>query len=136
VVQGQVSVSAKRLQATLWRFVYTVRDTGKTPIGGFQLNGPQANLFGVSGRPGWTTFGAGVCKGNYPNMLVYWSTGSNIRTEIKPGQTVTFRYEVNGTGTIKRLYSLSWDGATAHFGQIDGPAPSNLPAAGPCKARP
>jgi hypothetical protein len=135
VVQGRVSVSVKHLQATLWLFAYTIADTGKTPIGGFQINGPRANVFGATGRPGWAVFGGGVCKGNYPNMLVYWSTGSNIATEIKPGQTVAFHYEVNTTGTIKRLYSLSWDGATAQFGQIDGPAPSSLPPSGPCKAK-
>jgi hypothetical protein len=67
-------------------------------------------------------------------MLVYWSTGSNAATEIKPGQSVTFRYEVNTTGIVKRLYSLSWGQASAQFGQIEGPAASDLPAGGPCKS--
>jgi hypothetical protein len=133
-VRGQIAVAANHLHGSLWEFVYTVHDTGPTPIGGFQLNGPRANLFAATRRPGWAVFGGGVCAGNFQNMLVYWSTGANAATEIKPGQTVTFRYEVNTSGTASRLYSLSWGQASAQFGQINGPAPSSLPASGPCKA--
>lgn len=133
-VQGRVSVSAHHISGHLWQFTYTVDDTGKTPIGGFQINGPSANLFGVSGRSGWAVFGAGVCQGHFPSMLVYWSTGPGSPTEIKPNDTVTFAFKANTTGTSKRLYSLSWGQATAQFAQIEGPAPSNLPASGKCKA--
>lgn len=133
-VQGHVSVSAHHLSGHLWQFTYAIHDTGKTPIGGFQINGSSANLFDVSNRPGWAVFGAGVCHGTFPNMLVYWSTGPGSPTEIKPDDTATFTFKANTSGTQKRLYSLSWGQATAQFDRIDGPAPSSLPASGKCKA--
>jgi hypothetical protein len=133
-VHGQVSVAAIHLSGHLWRFTYTIHDVGKTPIGGFQLNGPSANLSLVNGRAGWAIFGAGVCHGKFPNMLVYWSTGPGSATEIKPSDTVRFSFEVNTMGTSKRLYSLSWGQAGAQFAEITGPAPSNFPASGRCKA--
>jgi len=134
VVQGQISAKANHVRGRLWRFTYTVHDTGMTPIAGFQINGPVANVFDVNGLAGWDIFGAGVCHGRFPSMLVYWSTGSSSPRVIKPGATVVFSFDVNTTGQTDRLYSLSWGQARAQFGQITGPAPSGLPATGACKA--
>jgi hypothetical protein len=133
-VRGTVMVASRHIKGHLWRFTYTVQNLGKTPIAGFQINGPRTNLFVVTGRKGWAIFGAGVCSGRFPNMLVYWSTGPGSPTEIKPGETATFAFDANTTGTEKRLYSLSWSQATAQFAQITGPAQSDLPASGRCKA--
>ena len=133
-VQGSVTAAAAHIKGRLWRFTYNIHNTGRTPIAGFQINGPRTNLSVITGRKGWAIFGAGVCGGRFPNMLVYWSTGPGSPTEIKAGETVTFSFDAATTGTARRLYSLSWSQAAAQFAQVTGPAESNLPAPGRCKA--
>ena len=131
-VHGLVTVKTQHLGDRTWRFTYTVRNTGTTPIAGFQLNGPRSNLSHIQGRPGWRSFGSGVCGGRYPGFLIYWSTGKTSRTLLPPHRTARFAFTVRTTGTRPLTYSLSWSSAQPSFGQIAGPAASSLPAAGRC----
>lgn len=130
-VKGSVSVTVRRLSGHTYQFRYTIRDTGSTPIAGFQINGPRANLFHLVG-PGWHAFGSGVCNGNNPNLLVYWSTNAAAGNQIPPGKSAHFGFEVNTTGQIGATYAISYGTAAAQFGHTQAPAASSLPASGPC----
>jgi hypothetical protein len=131
-VQGTVSVSVQRLSGHTFRFRYTVRDTGRTPIAGFQLNGAKANLFHLV-DPGWNPFGSGVCNGNNGTLLIYWSTSTGAANQIAPGHSAHFGFDVNTTGQSSATYAVSYAKAAAQFGSTKGPAGSSLPASGPCK---
>jgi hypothetical protein len=132
-VQGAVSVAATHLSGHTWRFRYTVRATGKTPIAGFQLSGPTAHLFRVTG-PGWNFYGNGVCGSSGPSgLLIYWSTGQASPDVIRPGTSATFGFEVNTSGPATASYAISYGTSTPSFGQIRGPATSSLPVTGLCK---
>lgn len=130
-VKGEVRVSVQHLSGTTYHFAYTVRDTGSTPIAGFQINGSRANLFHVK-SPGWNAFGNGICNGKNAGLLVYWSTSSGAANQLNPGKSAQFSFDVNTTGPIKSTYALSYGTATATFGSTQGPAPSSLPTSGPC----
>lgn len=132
-VVGSVSGAAYHLSGHTWRFTYTVRDTGRVPIAGFQLNGPAANLGKIQGKMGWLAFGSGVCKQNYPGILVYWSINSASPSVIRPGRTGTFSFVAATNGTAQDGFSLSWGNAGPLFGKVIGPAQSTLPAPAPCK---
>jgi hypothetical protein len=131
-VQGEVVAKVEHLHGNLWQFLYTVRNTGKTPIAGLQINGPRANLFDVTARRGWGVFGAGICGGKYPDVLTYWSTGGSGAV-IHPNQSAVFGFKVRTSGSLPRLYALSGGQASPQFGRFLGPAASNLPADGACK---
>jgi hypothetical protein len=131
-VKGAVTVSVTHLKGSTYRFTYTVHDTGKTPIAGFQINGPQANLFHLV-NSGWGVFGSGVCGGKHPDLLVYWSTSDAATNQIKPGKTRTFGFDVNTSGQIAGTYAVSYGTAAAQFGQTKRPAGSTLPTTGPCQ---
>lgn len=124
-------MSVQHLSGHTYKFQYTVHDTGSTPIAGFQINGPKANLFHLAG-PGWHPFGSGVCNGNNPNLLVYWSTTTGAANQISPGKTARFSFEVNTTGQIGATYAVSYSTSAAQFGHTQGPAGSTLPTTGPC----
>jgi hypothetical protein len=130
-VRGEVSAAVTHLSGHTYRFVYTVRDVGTTPIAGFQLNGPKASLFKVTGN-GWHAFGSGICNGNNPDLLVYWSTRTGASNQIKPGQSRRFSFSVNTSGTITDSYALSYATAAAEFGKVQGPAESSLAPSGSC----
>jgi hypothetical protein len=129
-IHGTVQAHVTHLKGTLWRFEYTIRNTGKAPIAGLQISGTPANLTKISARAGWNYYGAGVCKGSAKGILIYWSTGAGSPTEIHPGQSVTLSFETRTKGTTHDQYSLSWDGATPQFGTLTAPAPSTLPVTG------
>jgi hypothetical protein len=132
-VAGTVSVSATHLSGHTWRFLYTIRATGKVPIAGFQLTGPAAHLFRVIG-PGWNYYGNGVCgTTGPPGVLIYWSTNQTSPDLIQPGKSTTFGFDVNTSGTAPLSYSLSYGASTPYFGQTKGPANSTLAISGPCK---
>jgi len=131
-VKGSVTVSVHHLSGHTYRFLYTVRDTGKTPIAGFQINGNQANLFNVKG-PGWNVFGNGICNGSNAGLLVYWSTNSAAPNRINPGKSATFGFDVNTSGTIESTDALSYGTDNPMFSNVQAPKPSSLPAGGPCK---
>jgi hypothetical protein len=131
-IKGTVSVQARQVSGHTWQFLYTVVDTGNTPIGGFQLNTPApANLFHISTVPGWTYFGAGVCGEKYSGVLIYWSTGP--ADAIQPRGRRQFGFSVNTTGKGSATYSLSYGAAKPQFGTVAGPKPSKLPATGSCQ---
>jgi hypothetical protein len=131
-VKGTVTVSVKHLKGHTYRFSYTVHDVGKTPIAGFQINGPQANLFHLV-NSGWGAFGSGVCGGNHPDLLVYWSTSDSANNLINPGKSRTFGFDVNTSGQIDGTYAVSYGTAAAQFGQTKRPTASSLPTTGPCQ---
>jgi hypothetical protein len=132
-IQGTVSVQTSHLSGHAWQFIYTVRDTGKDPIAGFQINGPIANLYDISRPSGWTVYGSGVCHGQNGGILVYWSVGPGNTNNINPGKSVRFGYKVNTTGTTRVVYSLSYQSDTPLFSSTTGPSASTLPASGSCK---
>lgn len=127
-VKGTVSVSARRIGAGTWRFRYTVKDTGRLPIAGFQINGPTANLYHIV-NPGWIYFGSGVCGQKHPGLLIYWSTNA---AAIKPGKSVTFGFDVKSRGSIRATYSISYGTSPPQFGAVRAPAASTIPAPGRC----
>jgi hypothetical protein len=130
-VKGSVAVVVRHLSGHTYQFRYTVRDTGRTPIGGFQINGPKSNLYHLV-DPGWHAFGAGVCNGHDPNLLVYWSTSQDAANLIRPGKSARFGYDVNTSGQTAATYAISYGTAAAQFGRTQAPAASTLPASGPC----
>ena len=132
-VQANLSVHVTRVRDTTWRFDYTVHNSGKTPLAGFQLDAARANLYNVYGKGGWAVFGNGICGGNYSNLLVYWSTGSRSPAALHPGGSARFGFTVQTTRPAAMTYSLSWGNAAAQFGTTQGPASSSLRARGPCK---
>ncbi|MGI8825707.1 MAG: hypothetical protein ACR2JC_08685 [Chloroflexota bacterium] len=127
-VSGVVSVQVRHVTQHGYSFVYIVDNRGRVPIAGFQINGGRANLFHVRGPRAWNAFGAGVCGGRYPNVLVYWSTGSS---PLMPGHSAKFSFLVNTGGVSPLLYSLS-QGQSVLFGHARGPRPSSLPSLGRC----
>jgi hypothetical protein len=127
-----VTVKVDHVSRTTWQFIYSVKNTGTVPIAGFELTDPLANLYHVRGRTGWAYYGGGVCGGNHPGVLIYWSTGANSGYELPPSRTMHFRFAVNTTGTAVLHYSLSWGSAAPQFGTILGPAASSMPTTGPC----
>lgn len=131
-VKGTVTATAQHLSGHTWRFRYVVHNTGKVPIAGFEINTATSNLFNIKG-PAWNVFGSGVCKGNNPGLLVYWSTNSGATDHIAPDGTASFSFEVNTTGPTSAGYSLSYGTAAPQFGQTKVPEGSSLPATGPCK---
>jgi hypothetical protein len=130
-VKGTVTVSVRHVSRHTWHFIYAVRNAGKVPIAGFELNAASSNLFHIKG-PAWNVFGSGVCKGNNPGLLVYWSTTSGATNHISPGHSARFSFDVNTSGPISMAYSLSYGTSAPQFGQTKGPAGSTLPASGPC----
>lgn len=132
-VSGHVTASAAHVAGSTWRFIYTVRDNGTSPIAGFQLNGPIAHLGAVHGPRGWLAFGGGICQQKYPGILAYWSVNSASARVIHPGQSAVFSFLAATPGTGQDGYSLSWGNAAPQFGKIVGPAESTLPAPAACK---
>jgi hypothetical protein len=132
-VKGTVRVQARHLHGSTWQFVYTVRNTGKVPIAGFQLNAARSNLFTIRGLTDWTFFGGGVCGGPQPTVLIYWSTGAVVGSTIAPNGSGQFSFQVNTSGPAPVGFSLSYQTATPFFGTVQGPRPSTLKASGPCK---
>lgn len=132
-VRGRVTVRVKRVGPQTWRFVYQVRNTGPIPIAGFQINSGASNLFHVREPSGWKAYGAGVCRGNYPGILMYWSTGASGLNTIPSNTTRRFSFSVRTTGTKVARYSLSWRSAQPKFGAVREPAPSSLPSSTPCR---
>lgn len=130
-VKGSVAVAIRHLSGHTYQYRYTVRDTGTTPIAGFQINGPKANLFHLVSH-GWHAFGSGICNGNNPNLLVYWSTTAAAGNQIPPGKSAQFGFDVNTTGQAGTTYAVSYGTAAAQFGRTQAPAASTLPASGPC----
>ncbi len=131
-VNGDVTVKATHLGGTVWRFLYTIHNRGNTPIAGFQINGPTANLYHRVSRQGWSSFGSGVCGRRLPGMLIYWSTTTSSPTVIAPKQSSQFGFTVNTSGVVPVGYSLSWSSAAPEFGNTRGPAASTLPTSGSC----
>lgn len=130
-LRGSVQVQVRHLSAHTWEFRYVVRNTGTSPIGGFQLNGSSANLYAVSAHPSWPVFGSGICRGHYPGVLAYWSTGGGSGP-IEPGKAGRFSFKVNTSGSSRLKYSLSFGASAPLFGTIAGPSPSKLPVTGSC----
>jgi hypothetical protein len=132
-VKGSLTVAVKHLKGHTWRFRYTLRATGTTPVGGFQLTGPTAHLFRVTGPAAWSYYGNGACNSTGPTgLLIYWST-NGATAAINPGRSATFGFEVNTSGTVSGSYALSYGTSSPQFGQIRAPAGSNLAITGPCK---
>jgi len=131
-VSGEVTVNATHLGGAVWQFLYTIHNRGNSPIGGFQINGPTANLFHRVGRQGWSSFGSGVCGRQLPGILIYWSTTTSSPTVIAPKQSGQFGFTVNTSGVSPVGYSLSWGSAAPEFGNTRGPAASTLPTSGSC----
>ncbi len=131
-LKGAVSAQVHHVSGHIWVFRYTVRNTGTSPIGGFQLNGQAANLYHVRERPSWPVFGNGICGGKYPGVLVYWSTGGGSGP-IAPGKAGHFSFKVNTTGSVPLRYSLSFGASAPLFGTVAGPVPSKLPTNGTCR---
>lgn len=131
-VAVKVKATSKHLHGKLWRFVYAVKNIGQTPVAGFQLNGSASNLFNISGRRTWAVYGTGVCHGGPAQLLIYWSTGTSSSTVLSPGASATFGFEVNTSGSTSLSYTASWGDADYAAGNVQGPAPSSLPASGPC----
>jgi hypothetical protein len=130
-IKGAVTVSAHHLKRHTWRFIYTVRDTGKLPIGGFQLNAPTSNLFHIANYRGWNFYGSGICRGSPNGLLIYWST-SATGTVIKPKHTAHLGFEVNTSGVGPGTYALSWGASAPQTGKTRVPIQSSLPTTGPC----
>jgi hypothetical protein len=133
-VRGKVTVRTMRAAAQSWRFTYYVRNTGPIPIAGFQINSNAADLFRVRQPRGWTAYGAGVCHGNYPGILIYWSTSASGLHTVPSNATRRFSFFVRTRGTKAVRYSLSWRSARPEFGKIVDPAPSSLPATARCNS--
>ena len=131
-VNSDVTVKATHLGGTVWRFLYTIHNRGSTPIAGFQINGPTANVFHRVSRQGWSSFGSGVCGRRLPGILIYWSTTTSSQTVIPPKQSGQFGFTVNTSAVAPVGYSLSWGSAAPEFGNTRGPAASTLPASGSC----
>lgn len=131
-VNGDVTVKATHLGGAVWRFLYTINNRGSTPIAGFQINGPTANLYQRVGQQGWSSFGSGVCGRRLPGILIYWSTTTSSPTVIAPKQSGQFGFTVNTGGLVPVGYSLSWGSAAPEFGNTRGPAASSLPTRGSC----
>jgi hypothetical protein len=126
-IKGTLTVSATKLKGSLWRFAYTIHNTGTVPIAGLQLSGAPTNLTAISSRTQWNFYGAGVCHNSAPGILIYWSTGSSSPTVVKPGGRITLSFQTRTTGSVTDQYALSWAGASPRFGTIKAPAPSTLP---------
>lgn len=131
-VGGHVSVQVKHLGIQSWRFVYAVRNTGPIPIAGFQIDSGRSHLFNLRQPAGWAAYGAGVCGGRHPGILVYWSTTASGLHTIPSNATRHFSFLVRTARTRKARYSVSWRSAQPDFGQIRIPAPSSLPPGVPC----
>jgi hypothetical protein len=132
-VKGEVAVVVKHLKGHTWRFRYTLRATGTTPLGGFQLTGPTAHLFRVSGPTGWSYYGNGVCGSKGPaGLLIYWSTNGDNGI-IAPGKTARFGFEANTSGSLLGSYAISYGTSTPQFGRTRTPAGSRIAISGPCK---
>ena len=132
-VQGTVTSSARHLAGNTWRFRYTVRAQGKTPVGGFQISGPSAHLFHVVSH-GWNYYGTGVCHTTGPaGLLIYWSTNAASSSIIHPGQSAVFGFDVNTSGPGDASYSLSYGTATPGFGHLKAPKTSSMAPSVPCK---
>ncbi|MDQ2743571.1 MAG: hypothetical protein M3Z66_14940 [Chloroflexota bacterium] len=132
-VAGLVSTRIHHLSHATWEYQYLVHNTGTTTIAGFQINGRRANLFDLAERPHWLPFGSGVCGGSPSGILIYWSIGPGSASIIPPGATGHFSFRVNTSGTVSLLYALSSGQFHPQFGTVSGPAPSLLPAMGPCR---
>ncbi len=133
-VNGDVTVKATHRGGTVWQFLYTIYNRGNTPIAGFQINGPTANLYHRVSRQGWSSFGSGVCGRRLPGILIYWSTTTSSPTVIAPKQRRQFGFTVKTSGVAPVGYSLSWGSAAPEFGNTRGPAASTLPTSGSCNA--
>lgn len=132
-VKGAVTVAVHHLKGHTWRFRYTVRATGKTPIAGFQLSGSTARLFHVVG-PAWNYYGTGLCKQIGPaGLLIYWSTNTAAGGLISPGKSKVFGFDANTSGPATISYSVSYGTAAPQFGHIQAPASSTLKPSVPCK---
>ncbi|HEX8918932.1 MAG TPA: hypothetical protein VF898_10550 [Chloroflexota bacterium] len=131
-IAGKVTVVVRHRAGNTWQFLYTVRNTGSTPIAGFELSAPRSNLSAVTVPTGWAVYGSGVCGGRHGGILAYWSTATASPTAIGPGAKMTFGFTVRTKALGSVLYSLSSGAATPLFGNIQGPAPSTLPARGSC----
>jgi hypothetical protein len=131
-IRALVSVRVRHVAAHTWSFNYRIQNTGRLPVAGFELNGPQSNLFHIRGRAGWAFYGSGVCKQQHPGVLIYWSVDATSRRRIPPKHIAHFKFTVNTTGTAPLRYSVSWGPATPLFGEIGGPATNSMPTTGPC----
>jgi hypothetical protein len=131
-VKGNVTTRVHHISRHVWEYRYTIRDSGTSAIGGFQINGRRANLYAVSASPRWPVFGSGICHGKYPGVLVYWSTGGGAGP-IEPGKTGHFSFRVETSGSRRLRYSLSFGSDAPFFGTVEGPAPSSRPARGSCR---
>lgn len=132
-VKGAVTVTVKHVKGHTWRFRYALHATGTTPVGGFQLTGPTAHLFRVSGPASWSYYGNGACGSKGPaGLLIYWST-NGATAAVPPGKSATFSFEVNTSGPVTGSYALSYGTSSPQFGQTRTPAASNLAISGPCK---
>jgi hypothetical protein len=131
-IAGTVQSTVQHLGGDTLQITYTVRDTGKIPIAGFQIYGDPANLFRVRGRPGWQFFGNGICGQDHPGILIFWSTTTTSGTVIPPGGQGTFSFRVNTAGTAASKYALSWGQAAPLYGNVTVPQRSSLKPSGPC----
>jgi hypothetical protein len=132
-VTGTVTVAATHLGKDRYHFDYTVRNTGRKPIGGFQINASRVNLYDVSGPPGWSYYGSGVCGGKHGIVLIYWSAGPVTGTPIRSAGHARFSFDVNTDAIDKQgHYSISWDEARPSFGPVSVPAPRTSQAPRPC----
>ena len=128
-LEGQVATTVTHLSGSTWRFRYVIRDTGDTPIGGFQISGNAANLFHVVTPTGWAYTGS-YCGQHLAGILIYWSTSTPH--VITAGRTATFGFDVNTSGTRLLHYSMAYGNDTPQFATIRGPAGSDLKASGRC----
>jgi hypothetical protein len=131
-IEGRVTVHIKKLGGTARRFSYTIKNSGNVPIAGLQINGATANLYAISTRRLWNFFGSGVCHRGPAGILIYWSTGLNSPTVIKPGAQLTLSFDTRTRGTTEDGYSLSWANAAPQFGRVLGPKGSSLPVHQTC----
>lgn len=131
-IEGTLTGTARRIGGSAWQFNYRIKNRGKVPIAGLQLNGPASNLYDISTRTLWNFFGAGICHHGPNGVLIYWSTGLTSPTVLKPGGTLTFTFKSLTTGTVQDSYSLSWGSATPQFGRVVAPAGSTLPSPQKC----
>ena len=132
VIHGKLTAKAVHLRGDIWAFNYKILNTGTVPIAGFQLNGPKSNLYAVTSRKLWNSFGSGICQRRLAGILVYWSTGLSSSSVVQPGDTITLSFKTRTHGTHKDVYSLSWDGASPQFGKVLAPAASSLPVTQVC----
>jgi hypothetical protein len=131
-IRGLVSVKVKHLRKHIWRFAYTIRNTGTAPIDGFQINALRSNLFHVTNRFGWGLYGSGICRGNHDGVLVYWSTSTSGTDAVLPKRSAKFAFSVNTRSVKQAGYSLSGGSAAPIFGKVAAPARSSMPTTGPC----